>query len=136
MTARDAHQQRKGHADQPGGHVCAPAEALGQTADGRRCSGSATAALAVRLTLGYRSLVVTLIGFALVTSSTLAINTLFVSILPLRFVKHGRASTLSGTLNAVAYAGSAAAAAAIGFLSERYGRGANVASWQISMAWA
>ena len=96
----------------------------------------ATAALAVLLTLGNVSLVVTLICFALVTSSTLAINTLFVSILPLRFVKHGRASTLSGTLNAVAYAGSAAAAAAIGFLSERFGWGANVASWLISMALA
>jgi len=98
--------------------------------------GIATAALAVLLTLGNMSLVVTLICFALVTSSTLAINTLFVSILPLRFVKHGRASTLSGTLNAVAYAGSAAAAAAIGFLSERFGWGANVASWLISMALA
>ena len=96
----------------------------------------ATAALTVLLTLGNVSLVVTLICFALVTSSTLAINTLFVSILPLRFVKHGRASTLSGTLNAVAYAGSAAAAAAIGFLSERFGWGANVASWLISMALA
>ena len=98
--------------------------------------GIATAALAVLLTLGNMSLVVTLICLALVTSSTLAINTLFVSILPLRFVKHGRASTLSGTLNAVAYAGSAAAAAAIGFLSERFGWGANVASWLISMALA
>ena len=98
--------------------------------------GIATAALTVLLTLGNVSLVVTLICFALVTSSTLAINTLFVSILPLRFVKHGRASTLSGTLNAVAYAGSAAAAAAIGFLSERFGWGANVASWLISMVLA
>lgn len=87
------------------------------------------------LTLGNMSLVVTLVCFALVTSSTLAINTLFVSILPLRFVQHGRASTLSGTLNAVAYAGSAAAAA-IGFLSERFGWGAKVASWLIGMALA
>lgn len=96
----------------------------------------ATAALAVLLTLGDLSLVLTLVCFALVTSSTLAINTLFVSILPLRFVQHGRASTLSGALNAVAYAGSAAAAAAIGFLSERFGWGANVASWLIGMALA
>lgn len=98
--------------------------------------GIATAALAVLLTLGDMSLVVTLICFALVTSSTLAINTLFVSILPLRFVRYGRASTLSGALNAVAYAGSAAAAAAIGILSEHFGWGANVASWLISMALA
>lgn len=96
----------------------------------------ATAALAVLLTLGDLSLILTLVCFALVTSSTLAINTLFVSILPLRFVQHGRASTLSGALNAVAYAGSAAAAAAIGFLSERFGWGANVASWLIGMALA
>lgn len=96
--------------------------------------GIATAALAVLLTLGDRSLVVTLVCFALVTSSTLAISTLFVNILPLRFVRYGRASTLSGALNAVAYAGSAAAAAAIGFLSEHFGWGANVASWLISMA--
>ncbi|MBE5797286.1 MAG: MFS transporter [Clostridiales bacterium] len=98
--------------------------------------GIATAALSVLLTLGDMSLAVTLVCFALVTSSTLAINTLFVSILPLRFVRYGRASTLSGTLNAVAYAGSAGAAAAIGFLSERFGWGANVASWLISMALA
>jgi OPA family glycerol-3-phosphate transporter-like MFS transporter len=88
------------------------------------------------LTMGNMSLVLTLVCFALVTSSTLAINTLFVSILPLRFVQHGRASTLSGALNAVAYAGSAAAAAVIGFLSERFGWGANVASWLIGMALA
>lgn len=94
----------------------------------------ATAALAVLLICGEASLPLTLVCFALVTSSTLAINTLFVSVLSLRFGRYGRASTLSGTLNAVAYAGSAAAAAAIGFLAEKFGWGANVASWLIGMA--
>lgn len=94
----------------------------------------AAAALALLLTLGGSSLVITLAAFALVTSSILAINTLFVGMLPLRFGRYGRASTLSGTLNAIAYAGSAAAAAAIGFLSERFGWGATVFSWLAAMA--
>ena len=89
----------------------------------------AIAALSALLLWGQNSLVLTLILFALITSSTLAINTLLVSILPLRFERYGRASSLSGALNAVAYAGSAAAAAAIGFLSQRFGWGATIFSW-------
>ena len=89
----------------------------------------AIAALSALLLWGQNSLVLTLILFALITSSTLAINTLLVSILPLRFERYGRSSSLSGALNAVAYAGSAAAAAAIGFLSQRFGWGATIFSW-------
>lgn len=89
----------------------------------------AIAALGALLMWGQNSLVLTLVLFALITSSTLAINTLLVSILPLRFERYGRASSLSGALNAVAYAGSAAAAAAIGFLSQNFGWGATIFSW-------
>lgn len=56
----------------------------------------AIAALSALLLWGQNSLVLTLILFALITSSTLAINTLLVSILPLRFERYGRASVCPG----------------------------------------
>lgn len=89
----------------------------------------ASAALGALMLWGKTSVIFTLMLFALITASMLAISTLIVSILPLRFERYGRASSLSGAMNAIAYLGSAAAAAAIGFLSERFGWGATIFSW-------
>lgn len=86
-------------------------------------------ALSALAAWGARSLALTLALLSLVTLCMLAINTLLLSVLPLRFERYGRASTLSGALNALAYFGSAAASAAIGLVSARWGWGATVASW-------
>lgn len=93
----------------------------------------ASVALAVLLAFGGQSLVLTLVLFALMTSSMLAVNTLFISILPLRYQHVGRTATLSGLLNAVAYGGSALASGVIGLVSSRWGWGSAVASWLVCM---
>lgn len=90
--------------------------------------------LAAMLTVARESLVLTMICFAVITSAMMAVNTLLVSLLPLYFSRYGRASTVAGTLNAVAYGGSALASGMIGVLSSAYGWNAAIVSWLVMMA--
>lgn len=91
--------------------------------------GLSTAALFIMGLVYQRSLFFTVLMLAVITSAMLAINTLIVSVLPLRFAEHNRVATLSGLLNAVAYGGSALASALIGFLVDARGWDAAVYSW-------
>lgn len=59
--------------------------------------------------------------FAVVTSMMTAVNTLFISLLPMHFQKEGKVATVSGVLNAVTYVGSAAASAVFGYAAETAG---------------
>ncbi len=79
--------------------------------------------------LGHVNLLLSLLLFAIITSSMLAANTIFISIFPARFEPCGRSATMTGLLNSIAYTGSAAASSAIGYLSDFYGWGATVLSW-------
>lgn len=79
------------------------------------------------------SLPFTLVCFALITSSMLAVNVLLINLLPLMFDRYRRASTVSGTLNAVAYGGSAAASGLIGVITQYGGWNSAVLSWIIMM---
>lgn len=63
----------------------------------------------------------TVILFAVVTSMMTAVNTLFISLLPIHFQQEGKVATISGILNAVAYLGSAAASVLFGWVAEKKG---------------
>ncbi len=55
-----------------------------------------------------KSLILSLISMVAVTNCMFAVNVMLITIVPLRFAKHGNVSTAAGILNATAYIGCAA----------------------------
>lgn len=66
----------------------------------------------------------------------MAVNTLYVSIYPLRYEKQGRVATISGFLNAVAYMGTAISTLGIGILAEHTNWSITVGLWVLFTAGA
>ena len=66
---------------------------------------------------------------SVITASMMAVNTLFVNLLPLRFEKEGRVSTVSGFLNAMAYLGCAISTYGIGVLVQHVGWQVTIFGW-------
>ena len=91
--------------------------------------GLSALALFVLRICGHISIFLTVVLFALTTTSMMAINTLYVSIYPLLYEKQGRAATVSGFLNATAYMGTAISTFAIGILAEHTSWNITVAIW-------
>lgn len=73
--------------------------------------------------------VVCLVLACLVCSCMHGINFLFISCLPGRFAKYGRAATTSGFCNAFTYVGAAISSYGFGFISEKLGWRATTVSW-------
>ena len=96
----------------------------------------ATVALAAIRLAGNRFLPATVLLFALITASMMAVNTIFVNLLPLKYEKLGRVSTVSGFLNSVAYTGTAVSTFTIGVMVDRWGWNATVTSWAAVTAFA
>lgn len=86
-------------------------------------------ALVLLFPFGGVSIVLTVFLLAVLTSSMMAVNTLFVNILPLRFEKEGRVSTVSGFLNAAAYGGTAVSTFTIGLIVQNGGWETAILSW-------
>lgn len=80
------------------------------------------------------SIVLTVALLAIITSSMLAINTALISFVPMHFAKYGRASTMSGFLNSVAYFGSAVSTVSIGLLVSNAGWSVTILSWGVITA--
>lgn len=80
---------------------------------------------------GSVSIILTVVLLAIITSSMMAVNTLFVNLLPLRYEKQGRVSTVSGFLNAMAYAGTAVSTFTIGVMVQKWGWETAIASWVV-----
>ncbi len=89
----------------------------------------ATAALSGLLLLNGVSAVLSVLLFAVITSCMLAVNTLYVSMIPMHFEAVGRVSTVSGFLNAMAYIGSAVSTFTIGVVVERAGWNGAILGW-------
>lgn len=89
----------------------------------------AAMALCGLLLLNGVSAVLSVLLFAVITSCMLAVNTLYVSMIPMHFEAAHRVSTVSGFLNAVAYIGSAVSTFLIGVLVERGGWPVTMGSW-------
>ena len=75
--------------------------------------------------------IVCLVLAALVCSCMHAVNFLYISCLPARFKRYGRAATASGFSNACTYVGAAISMYGIGALSELVGWSANVLVWMV-----
>lgn len=89
----------------------------------------AAAALLLLWKIGIYNVYLTGILFAIITAAMMAVNTLFINILPLHFLAAGKVATVSGILNALAYLGSALASFFIGILVSRFGWNLTVLSW-------
>ena len=89
----------------------------------------ATAALVVLWKFSSVSMILTVALLAVITASMMAVNTLFVNLLPLHFVEIGRAATVSGFLNSMAYLGTAISTFTIGMMVEKAGWDATIFSW-------
>lgn len=82
------------------------------------------------------SILLTVLLFAVTTASMMAVNTLFVNMLPLRFERLGRVSTVSGFLNSAAYLGTAVSTFTIGVMVEKLGWNVTIGSWVVLTAGA
>lgn len=89
----------------------------------------ATLALCGIAFLGRLSVVVTVACLAVVTSSMLGINTLFINVIPVLLGKNGKTSSISGLLNSIAYLGCAFSTWGIGFTVEHSGWGLTTFLW-------
>lgn len=67
--------------------------------------GVAVGFLALLLTAGGHSIILSVACMAGVTNCMFAINVMLITMVPLRFSRYGRASTVGGILNAMAYVG-------------------------------
>lgn len=72
--------------------------------------------------------------FAVITASMMAVNTLYVNMIPLHFEKQGRVAAVSGLLNSVAYIGSAVSTFTIGIMVEKAGWTVTMSSWAVITA--
>lgn len=90
---------------------------------------AATVSLLCLWLLGSKSLLFTVILLSVITASMMAVNTIFVNLLPLRFEKAGRVSTVSGFLNSMAYLGCAISTFTIGILVQHTGWENTILSW-------
>lgn len=91
--------------------------------------GCAVVSLLLLLGLGKYHVLLSVTLFAIVTACMMAVNTLFVNLLPLHFENQGRVSSVSGFLNSVAYIGSAISTFTIGVMVEHVGWNATMLSW-------
>ncbi|MBQ2775401.1 MAG: MFS transporter [Clostridia bacterium] len=81
--------------------------------------------------VGKYSIVICVILFALFTSLIVAINHMFITLIPVRFAKYGKASTMGGIFNATTYIGCALSTYGFGAVSEKLGWTATVIFWLI-----
>ena len=80
--------------------------------------GIAGVCLTVLALGGYRFVPVAVVCLAGVTSSMVAVNVMYITMVPLRFARFGRTGTVGGILDAVAYIGSGALGLVPGFILE------------------
>ena len=68
---------------------------------------------------------------ALITSSMVAINHVFLTLVPVSFVSRGRSATMAGMIDAVAYGGSAVSSYGFGAIAENIGWNNTITVWLI-----
>lgn len=92
---------------------------------------AATVSLLCLWLFGSKSLLLTVILLSVITASMMAVNTIFVNLLPLRFERAGRVSTVSGFLNSMAYLGCAISTFTIGLMVQNNGWKNTILSWLV-----
>lgn len=96
--------------------------------------GGALVSLLLLLLFGKYHVFLAVVLFAVITASMMAVNTLYVNMIPLHFEKQGRVAAVSGLLNSVAYIGSAVSTFTIGIMVEKAGWTVTMSSWAVITA--
>lgn len=73
--------------------------------------------------------VISVVLLALITSSMVAINYIFLTLVPIRFAVHSRSATIAGLLDSVAYAGSAVSSYGFGAIADNIGWNKTISVW-------
>lgn len=79
--------------------------------------------------ISHLNAVVSVILLALITSLMVAINHVFLTLVPVSFASHGRSATMAGLLDAVAYAGSAVSSYGFGAIADSIGWNKTIIIW-------
>lgn len=77
------------------------------------------------------SIVLAFVMLGISTTAMMAVNTMFIAVLPAYFGIYGKASTISGVLNSAVYIGSAVSTFGIGALSSLFGWKVTILIWMI-----
>ncbi|MDD4125881.1 MAG: MFS transporter [Eubacteriales bacterium] len=91
--------------------------------------GISLAGIILLFVFGKYSVITAAVFVSLFTSAMLGANTMLLTFMPMRFASVGRASTLTGFLDACSYLASALSAVTIGLVAENYGWNVTVISW-------
>lgn len=91
--------------------------------------GICGAALAVLLLWGKESVGLSLAMLAVSTTSMMAVNTMLIAVMPSRFGRLGKASSVSGIMNSSVYVGGAVSTYGIGALSAAFGWSLTILLW-------
>lgn len=104
---------------------------LNETAAAAFCFALTLIPLTGIVFVGKYHIAVCVIFFAMFTTLITAINHLFITLIPVRFAKYGRTSTVGGIFNSCTYIGSAISTYSFGAVSEKFGWTATVIFWLI-----
>ena len=77
-------------------------------------------------------IITSLLSATLITSAMYGVNLMLITAVPSNFVKYGKVSTLTGTLNAFTYLGSAISTYGVGAISQYFGWQSTLLIWLIS----
>ncbi len=85
--------------------------------------------LAVLLFWGDRSMLLTILCLAGITTSMFGVNVMMITFIPLHFSRYGRTSSMSGFLNSVAYIGCGVSNFGTGYLLNHFSWDATILLW-------
>ena len=85
--------------------------------------------LSLLLCWGDRSMLLTILCLAGITTSMFAVNVMMITFIPLHFSRYGRTSSMSGFLNSVAYIGCGISNFGTGYLLNRFSWDATIFMW-------
>lgn len=91
--------------------------------------GVCLASLALMAFFPDKSVWISLASLGVTTSAMLGINTMLTGVVPIYFAKYGRASSVTGFLNAFVYVGSGVSGMGIGAVAQRFGWSVTVWAW-------
>ena len=91
--------------------------------------GVCLASLALMAFFPDKSVWLSLASLGVTTSAMLGINTMLTGVVPIYFAKYGRASSVTGFLNAFVYVGSGVSGMGIGAVAQRFGWSVTVWAW-------
>lgn len=87
--------------------------------------------LFVLKTVGEKSVYLSVICLALITNSMFAINVMLITLIPLKFAKYGKTSTMTGLLNSFTYLGCGGSILYCGVLLDRAGWDTVIMMWMM-----